>query len=84
MLVRYLCRRDVELKRLQMYSGVPTIPQLDQDPSVRAAAPYLTALQKAYKNGFAVRPSTETGKCGSLNASKFRRSGFMKPIGNRS
>jgi trehalose/maltose transport system substrate-binding protein len=62
MLVRYLCRRDVELKRLQMYSGVPTIPQLNQDPSVRAAAPYLTALQKAYKNGFAVRPSTETGK----------------------
>jgi hypothetical protein len=62
MLVRYLCRRDVELRRLRTYSGVPTIPQLDQDPSVRAAAPYLTAMQKAYKKGFAVRPSTETGK----------------------
>jgi trehalose/maltose transport system substrate-binding protein len=62
MLVRYLCRRDVELRRLRTYSGVPTIPQLDQDPSVRAAAPYLTAVQKAYKKGFAVRPSTETGK----------------------
>jgi trehalose/maltose transport system substrate-binding protein len=62
MLVRYLCRWDVELRRLRTYSGVPTIPQLDQDPSVRVAAPYLSALQKAYKKGFAVRPSTETGK----------------------
>jgi trehalose/maltose transport system substrate-binding protein len=62
MLVRYLCRRDVELKRLRTYSGVPTIPQLGQDPSVIAATPYLTAVQKAYDRGFAVRPSTETGK----------------------
>ena len=62
MLVRYLCRRDVELMRLRAYSGVPTIPQVNQDPGVRAAAPYLVAMQKAYKKGFAVRPSTETGK----------------------
>jgi|HubBroStandDraft_4_1064222.scaffolds.fasta_scaffold08674_3 trehalose/maltose transport system substrate-binding protein len=62
LLVRYLCRRDVELRRLRTYSGVPTIPDLNQDPAVRAAAPYLTAMQKAYKNGLAVRPSTETGK----------------------
>jgi trehalose/maltose transport system substrate-binding protein len=62
MLVRYLCRRDVELRRLRTYSGVPTIPQLGQDPGVLAATPYLTALQKAYQRGYAVRPSTETGK----------------------
>jgi len=62
MLVRYLTRRDVELRRLQTYSGVPTIPDLYQDPAVLAASPYLPALQKAYKRGFALRPSTETGK----------------------
>lgn len=62
MFVRYLCRRDVELRRLRTYSGVPTIPQLGQDPGVLAATPYLTTVQKAYDRGFAVRPSTETGK----------------------
>jgi hypothetical protein len=62
MLVRYLCRRDVERRRLQTYSGVPTTPELYQDPGVLAAGPYLPALQKAYDKGFAVRPSKETGK----------------------
>ena len=62
MLVRYLCRRDVERRRLQTYSGVPTMPELYQDPRVLAAGPYLPALQKAYDKGFAVRPSKETGK----------------------
>lgn len=62
MLVRYLTRRDIELKRLQTYSGVPTIPDLYQDPGVLAATPYLPALQKEYKKGFALRPSTDTGK----------------------
>jgi trehalose/maltose transport system substrate-binding protein len=62
MLVRYLCRRDVELRRLRTYSGVPTIPQLGLDPGVLAATPYLTAVEKAYQRGYAVRPSTETGK----------------------
>jgi trehalose/maltose transport system substrate-binding protein len=61
MLVRYLARRDIELRRLRSYSGVPTIPDLYHDPGVLAATPYLSALQKAYKAGFAVRPSTETG-----------------------
>ena len=62
MLVRYLTRRDIELRRLQTYSGVPTIPDLYQSPGVLAATPYLPALQKAYKSGFALRPSTPTGK----------------------
>jgi hypothetical protein len=35
---------------------------LGQDPGVLAATPYLTTVQKAYDRGFAVRPSTETGK----------------------
>jgi trehalose/maltose transport system substrate-binding protein len=61
-LVRYLCRRDVELKRLRTYSGVPTIPDLYQDPDVRAATPYLESVQKGYKESFAARPSAVTGK----------------------
>lgn len=61
MLVRYLARRDVELKRLRTYSGVPTMPDLYHDPGVLAATPYLSALQKAYGRGFAERPSTEAG-----------------------
>jgi trehalose/maltose transport system substrate-binding protein len=61
-LVRYFCRRDVELKRLRTYSGVPTILELYQDPGVRAATPYLEPVQKAYKGTFAARPSAATGK----------------------
>jgi trehalose/maltose transport system substrate-binding protein len=61
-LVRYLCRRDTELKRLRTYSGVPTIPDLYQDPGVRAATPYLESVQKVYKETFAARPSAVTGK----------------------
>ena len=60
-LVRYLCRRDVELKRLRSYSGVPTSPALYQDPAVRAATPYLEAVEKAYEEKFAARPSAATG-----------------------
>jgi trehalose/maltose transport system substrate-binding protein len=60
-LVRYLCRRDVELKRLRAYSGLPTSPALYQDPAVRAATPYLEAVEKAYKENFAARPSATTG-----------------------
>lgn len=61
-LVRFLCRRDTELKRLRTYSGVPTIPDLYQDPGVRAATPYLESVQKVYKETFAARPSAVTGK----------------------
>jgi trehalose/maltose transport system substrate-binding protein len=61
-LVRYLCRRDVELKRLRTYSGVPTTPELFEDPGVRTATPYLEAVQEAYKERFALRPSAVTGK----------------------
>jgi trehalose/maltose transport system substrate-binding protein len=60
-LVRYLCRSDVELKRLRTYSGVPTSTALYQDSAVRAATPYLEAVQKAYKESFAARPSAATG-----------------------
>jgi trehalose/maltose transport system substrate-binding protein len=34
---------------------------LYQDPAVRAATPYLEAVQKAYKEKFAVRPAAATG-----------------------
>jgi trehalose/maltose transport system substrate-binding protein len=61
-LVRYLSRRDTELKRLRTYSGVPTIPDWYQDPGVRAATPYLDSVQKVYKETFAARPSAVTGE----------------------
>src|SRR6202044_4079445 len=60
-LVRFLPRRDTKLKRLRTYSGVPTIPDLYQDPGVRAATPYLEVVQKVYKETFAARPSAVTG-----------------------
>jgi trehalose/maltose transport system substrate-binding protein len=60
-LVRFLTRRDTERKRLRTYSGVPTIPDLYQDPGVRAATPYLEVVQKVYKETFAARPSAVTG-----------------------
>ena len=71
-LVRYLCRRDTELKRLRTYSGVPTIPDLYQDPGVRAASPYLESVEKVYKETFAARPSGK-GRC------LMKRAGMLSP-----
>jgi trehalose/maltose transport system substrate-binding protein len=60
-LVRYLCRRDVQLRRSEATSQPPTIPELYEDPGVLAANPHFRALQELFRAGLTPRPSTEAG-----------------------
>lgn len=60
-LVRYLCRRDVELARAAATSQPPVMPDLYEVPEVLKARPHFAELEKIFKNGVAERPSTITG-----------------------
>ena len=62
MFVRFLCRRDVQLRRSLKTAEPPTIPELYKNPEVLAANPYFSNFQRAYLKGVALRPSTVTGK----------------------
>jgi trehalose/maltose transport system substrate-binding protein len=61
MLVRFLCRSDVQLGRSLKIGGAPTIPALYSDSDL-AANPYFSTILKAYRDGGVLRPSTATGK----------------------
>ena len=61
MLVRFLCRPDVQLGRSVKIGGAPTIPALYSD-DLMAANPYFPTILKAYRDGGVLRPSTTTGK----------------------
>ena len=60
-LVRYLCRRDVELARALATSQPPVIPALFDDPEVLKARPHFVELKQMFLNGVVARPSTITG-----------------------
>jgi len=62
MLVRFLCRRDVQLARCRYTASPPTVLDLYQDPQVMAANPYFSPALDAFQKGAAWRPSTLTGK----------------------
>ncbi len=62
MLVRFLCRPDVQLARGRKIWGTPTVPALYSDTELMAANPYLSTILKAYRNGGVLRPSTTAGK----------------------
>jgi trehalose/maltose transport system substrate-binding protein len=62
MLVRFLCRPDVQLGRSRKIGGAPTIPALYSDTDLMAANPYFSTILKAYRNGGVLRPSTTAGK----------------------
>jgi trehalose/maltose transport system substrate-binding protein len=59
-LVGYLTRRDVQKNRAYLNDGFPIYPELDQDPVVLAASPYLKQLTG--NEHFAVRPAAVCGK----------------------
>jgi len=60
-LVRYLCRRDVQLARSRATSQPPTFPDLYQDPQALKANPHFAQLEQLFHEGLVVRPSTLTG-----------------------
>ena len=61
-LVRYLCRRDVQLARSLVTSQPPTIPDLYDDPKALKANPHFALLEQLFRKGAVVRPSTVTGE----------------------
>ena len=61
MLVRFLCRRDVQLKRCLKMTEPPTIPELYSAPEVRAASPFFSKFLEL-RGSLVSRPSAVSGK----------------------
>jgi trehalose/maltose transport system substrate-binding protein len=61
-LVRYLTRRDVQVKRSRVLSQPPTLPELYNLPEVLALNPRFDLLSQAFRTGMVSRPSNVTGK----------------------
>jgi trehalose/maltose transport system substrate-binding protein len=72
-LVRYLSRRDVQIKRARSTSLPPTVPELYDDPEVLSANPYYTSLKSVFLGGAVSRPSSVTGyKYAEVSRAYFR------------
>jgi trehalose/maltose transport system substrate-binding protein len=61
-LVRYLTRRDVQVKRSRVLSLPPTLPELYNLPEVLEPNPRFALLSQAFRTGTVSRPSAVTGK----------------------
>src|ERR1700730_5442805 len=61
-LVRYLCGRDVQVKRSRVLSEPPTRPELYELPEVLETNPRFALLSRAFRAGIVSRPSAVTGK----------------------
>jgi trehalose/maltose transport system substrate-binding protein len=61
-LVRYLSRRDVQVKRSRVLSEPPTLPELYNLPEVLEPNPRFVLLIQAFRTGTVSRPSNVTGK----------------------
>ena len=61
-LVRFLTRKDVQVKRTQVVSQPPTLPELYNLAEVRDANPHFELLRQAFLSGAVSRPSNITGE----------------------
>ena len=61
-LVRYLTRRDVEVRRARALSQPPTLSELYNLPEVLGPNPRFALLRQAFQTGIVSRPSDVTGK----------------------
>jgi trehalose/maltose transport system substrate-binding protein len=61
-LVRYLTRRDVQVKRSRVLSQPPTLPELYNLPEVLEPNPRFDLLSRAFRTGTVSRPSNVTGE----------------------
>jgi trehalose/maltose transport system substrate-binding protein len=61
-LVRYLSRKDVQVKRSRSLSEPPTLPELYDRPDVLEPNPRFSLLSQAFRTGVVSRPSNVTGK----------------------
>ena len=60
-LIRYLTRRDVQVKRASVISEPPTLPELYNLPEVLEPNPRFALLSQAFQTGAISRPSNITG-----------------------
>ena len=60
-LVRYLTRRDVQVKRSRVLSQPPTLSELYNLPEVLEPNPHFALLNQAFRAGTVSRPSNVTG-----------------------
>ena len=60
-LVRFLCRRDVELARLMATSQPPVMAELYDSPDAVKARPHIVGLKELFTKSGVVRPSTVAG-----------------------
>ena len=71
-LVRYLCRRDVELARMRETFQPPVIPELYDAPEVLKTGPHFAELKQLLLEDTVARPSTVTGaKYGQVSEAYF-------------
>ena len=61
-LVRYLTRRDVQVKRSRLLSQPPTLRELYNLPEVLEPNPRFDLLSQAFRTGIVSRPSNVAGK----------------------
>jgi trehalose/maltose transport system substrate-binding protein len=61
-LVRYLTRKDVQVKRARLLSQPPTLPELYNLTEVSEPNPRFELLNQALRTGTVLRPSYVTGK----------------------
>jgi len=62
MLVLYICRRDVQLRRAPLMCETPTITDLFNDPAAAEANPCFAKEKEAYEKWVVRRPSGVTGR----------------------
>ena len=61
-LVRFLTRKDVQVKRALVLSQPPTLPELYNVAEVREPNPHFELLRQAFLTGTVTRPSNITGE----------------------
>jgi trehalose/maltose transport system substrate-binding protein len=61
-LVRYLTRRDAQVKRSRVLSQPPTLPELYDLHAVLELNPHFALLSQAFRTGLVSRPSAVAGK----------------------
>jgi len=62
MLVRYLTRRDTELRWSRLFSDPPTLPELYDSAELLEASPYLAKLKHSFQGGAISRPAPQAGR----------------------
>jgi trehalose/maltose transport system substrate-binding protein len=62
MLVRFLCSRDQQVRRLGSTSEAPTISELYEDPKALANNSHWLRILEVFRKGIALRPARQPGK----------------------